>query len=169
MNESHSVWLNPSCKLSCYKPLVNHIDITSFNSWVIAFLAVTVLWRFVAMWTETFLYALPRNWRDSLCNALLIQSYSLLWKRIPTIHRPAMVPSMLPQQCVRRNPAQQMGRLQLSGVISHYESFFWLSVKWRNSHIKTMHSLVVTSAKPDLTFAANCDWCVGFWITHYHE
>jgi hypothetical protein len=34
------------------------------------------------------LYALPRNRRDSACNALLLQSYSLLWKHVPTIRLP---------------------------------------------------------------------------------
>jgi hypothetical protein len=43
----------------------NRMEITSFNSRVIAFFAVIVLWRFVAVWKETFLYALSKNHRDS--------------------------------------------------------------------------------------------------------
>jgi hypothetical protein len=60
----------------------NRMEITSFSSKIIAFFAVTVPWRFVAVWKETFLYALPRSWRDSVCSALLLHSYSLLWKRL---------------------------------------------------------------------------------------
>jgi hypothetical protein len=44
----------------------------------------------------------------------------LLWKRIPTIRHPATVHSMLPWQRAQRSLAQQMGRLQLSGVMSQY-------------------------------------------------
>jgi hypothetical protein len=104
------------------------MEIASFNSRVIVYFAGTVLWRFAAVWTETFLHTLPRNRRDSVCNALLLQSYSLLWKRVPTIRRPAVAPSGLPRQRAQQSPAQQMGRLQLSGVMSQYKEFtkLWL-------------------------------------------
>jgi hypothetical protein len=78
------------------------MEITSFSSWLIAFFVVTVLWIFVAVTTEKFVYILPRNRRGSVCNALLLQSYSLLWKRVPTVRRPAAAPSMLP---VKHRPA----------------------------------------------------------------
>jgi hypothetical protein len=63
---------------------------------VIAFLAVTVFWPvrcrvnglYLSVVTETILHALPTN-RLS-CNALLLQSYSLLWKRVATIRHPAV-------------------------------------------------------------------------------
>jgi hypothetical protein len=51
------------------------MEVTTFNSRGIALFGVTLLLRFVAVWTETFLYALCRNRRDSVCNALLLQSY----------------------------------------------------------------------------------------------
>jgi hypothetical protein len=98
----------------------NCMEITSFSSRVITFFAVTLLWRFFAVWTETFLYALPRNRHDSVFNALLLQSYSLLWKRVPIIRCPAAAPSVLPREGAHRSPAQQKGRLQLSGVMSQY-------------------------------------------------
>lgn len=149
--------MNLSHKLSCYKPSVTHIDVTSFNSIVIVFLAVSVLWGFVAEWTETFLYALLRHRCDSLYNALLMQLYLLLWKHVPTIHHPTAVSSMLPQECAQQSPTQQMGRLQLSSVMSHYRSFFSLSVKWRNSHIKTMHSCGdISKTWPDI--------CSKLWL-----
>jgi hypothetical protein len=75
---------------------------------------------YLSVATEIFLYALPRNRRDSICNAFLIQSYSFLWKRVPTIRRPAAAPSVLPRERAQRSPAQQVGRFQLSGVMSHY-------------------------------------------------
>jgi hypothetical protein len=56
----------------------------------------------------------------SVCSALLPQSYSLLWKRVATIRRPAAALSVLPCERAQRGLAQQMGRLQLSGVISQY-------------------------------------------------
>jgi hypothetical protein len=52
--------------------------------------------------------------------ALLLQSNLLLWKRVPKIRRPAAAPSMLPRVHAQRSPAQHMGRLQLSGVMSQY-------------------------------------------------
>jgi hypothetical protein len=59
-------------------------------------------------------------------NVSVLQSYSLLWKRVPTIRRPAEAPSVLPRERAQRSPAQQMGRFQLSGVMSQY-SYFELS------------------------------------------
>jgi hypothetical protein len=56
----------------------------------------------------------------ALCTALLLQSYSLPWKRVPTVRRPAAATSVLPREHDQRSPAQQIGRLQLSGVMSRY-------------------------------------------------
>jgi hypothetical protein len=53
----------------------------------------------------------------SLCNALLLQLYLLLWKRVPTICHPAAAPFVLPQEHAQRSPTQQMGILQLSGIM----------------------------------------------------
>jgi hypothetical protein len=44
----------------------------------------------------------------------------LLWKRVPTIRRPAAAPSVLALEYAQRSPAHQMGRLQLSGVMSQH-------------------------------------------------
>jgi hypothetical protein len=75
---------------------------------------------YLSVATETFLYMLPRTRCGSLCNTLLIQSYSLLRKRVPTIRRPAVAPSVLPRERVERRPLHQMGRLQLSCVMPQY-------------------------------------------------
>jgi hypothetical protein len=43
-----------------------------------------------------------------------------LCKRVPTIRRPAAAPSVLLRERAQRSSAQQMGKLQLSGVMSQY-------------------------------------------------
>jgi hypothetical protein len=95
--------------------------ITSFNSRVIyrvlrCYCAVEVRCRV----NGNVSVCVARNRRDSVCNALLLQSYSLLWKCVPTIRRPAAARSVLQRERAQRSPAQQMGRLQLSGVMSQY-------------------------------------------------
>jgi hypothetical protein len=50
----------------------------------------------------------------SLCNGLLLQSYSLLWKRVRTIRRPAAAPFVLPRERVQRYHCTR-----LHGVTSH--------------------------------------------------
>jgi hypothetical protein len=69
-------------------------------------------------------------------NALLIQLYLLLWKRVARIRRLAVVPSTLPQERAQLSPTNQMGRLQLSDVMSQYEELslchesLWLNLGW---------------------------------------
>jgi hypothetical protein len=43
-------------------------------------------------------------------------------RRVPTLRLPAAAPSALPRKPAQRSLAQQMGRLQVSGVMSHYKS-----------------------------------------------
>jgi hypothetical protein len=58
----------------------------------LAIIAIAVFWSVrcrvnslcLSVLTEMFLCALPRI-KVSLCNALFLQSYSLLWKRVPTM------------------------------------------------------------------------------------
>jgi hypothetical protein len=52
----------------------------------------------------------------SLCNVLLLQSYSLLFERVPTIDCPAAAPSVLPRERAQRSAVQEMDRLQISGI-----------------------------------------------------
>jgi hypothetical protein len=52
----------------------------------------------------------------------------VVWKRVSTIRRSATVRSVMPRERDHRSPTQQMGRLQLSGVMSQYISFSNLTV-----------------------------------------
>jgi hypothetical protein len=90
----------------------NRKEITSFNSRVIEFLAVTVLWRFVAVWAKRFclrclgidvtLYAMHCFFSRIRCYGNVLQQFAV--------------------QQRRPLPPQQMGRLQLSGVMSQYHN-----------------------------------------------
>jgi hypothetical protein len=91
----------------------NRMDITSFNSRVIAFFAVTMLWRFVAVWTETFLHA---TWPCTQCIAS-----SVVFVAVETCCNNS--PSSSGAFRVVTGTAQ--GRLQLSGVTSQYAGL-WL-------------------------------------------